>query len=68
MRRLLDGVAMAVPHCSTEPARPRHRRAMISTQVDRDALVHDLVHPLRAGLGLHVLLPGAARLLQEARY
>ena len=26
------------------------------------------LHPLRAGLGLHVLLPGAARLLQEARY
>ena len=36
--------------------------------MDSDALVHDLVHPLRAGLGLHVLLPGAARLLQEARY
>ena len=26
MRHLLDGVAMAVPHRSTEPARPRHRR------------------------------------------
>ena len=28
-RRLLDGVAMPVPHCSTEPARPRHRQEMI---------------------------------------
>ena len=27
-RRLLDGVAMSVPHRSTEPARPRHRRDM----------------------------------------
>ena len=27
-RRLLDGVAMAVPHRSTEPARPCHRREM----------------------------------------
>ena len=27
-RRLLDGVAMSVPHRSTEPARPRHRREM----------------------------------------
>ena len=27
-RRLLDGVAMPVPHCSTEPGRPRHRREM----------------------------------------
>jgi hypothetical protein len=27
-RRLLDGVAMPVPHRSTEPARPRHRREM----------------------------------------
>ena len=27
MRRLLDGVAMPVPHRSTEPGRPRHRRA-----------------------------------------
>ena len=26
-RRLLDGVAMPVPHRSTEPGRPRHRRA-----------------------------------------
>ena len=25
-RRLLDGVAMPVPHRSTEPGRPRHRR------------------------------------------
>ena len=25
---LLDGVAMSVPHRSTEPARPRHRRDM----------------------------------------
>ena len=25
---LLDGVAMPVPHRSTEPARPRHRREM----------------------------------------
>ena len=25
---LLDGVAMSVPHRSTEPARPRHRREM----------------------------------------
>ena len=58
---------------------PRHRRDacsmgwhpthwLMSAQVDRDALVHDILHPLRAGLGLHVLLPGAARLLQEARY
>ena len=28
MRRLLDGVAMPVPHRSTEPARQRHRREM----------------------------------------
>ena len=27
-RRLLDGVAMPVPHRSTEPGRPRHRREM----------------------------------------
>ena len=27
-RRLLDGVAMLVPHRSTEPARQRHRRKM----------------------------------------
>ena len=27
-RHLLDGVAMSVPHRSTEPARPRHRREM----------------------------------------
>ena len=27
-RRLLDGVAMSVPHRSTEPARPRRRREM----------------------------------------
>ena len=27
-RRLLDGVAMPVPHRSTEPARPRHHREM----------------------------------------
>ena len=27
-RRLLDGVAMLVPHRSTEPGRPRHRREM----------------------------------------
>jgi hypothetical protein len=27
-RRLLDGVAMPVPHRSTEPAPPRHRREM----------------------------------------
>ena len=27
-RRLLDGVAVSVPHRSTEPARPRHRREM----------------------------------------
>ena len=27
-RRLLDGVAMSVPHRSTEPGRPRHRREM----------------------------------------
>ena len=27
-RRLLDGVAMPVPRCSTEPGRPRHRREM----------------------------------------
>ena len=30
-RRLLDGVAMSVPHRSTEPARPRHRREMNAT-------------------------------------
>ena len=29
-RRLLDGVAVPVPHHSTEPARPRHRREMTS--------------------------------------
>ena len=29
-RRLLDGVAMPVPHRSTGPARPRHRREMTS--------------------------------------
>ena len=29
-RRLLDGVAMSVPHRSTEPARPHHRREMTS--------------------------------------
>ncbi len=29
-RHLLDGVAMSVPHRSTEPARPRHRREMTS--------------------------------------
>merc|ERR1712091_190119 len=38
-RRLLDGVAMPVPHRSTEPARPRHRvhptHWLISTQVLR---------------------------------
>ena len=28
MRRLLDGVAMPVPHRPTEPERPRHRREM----------------------------------------
>jgi hypothetical protein len=39
-RRLLDGVAVPLPHRSTEPARPRHRREMhpthwlISTQVN----------------------------------
>ena len=27
---LLDGVAMSVPHRSTEPARPRHSREMTS--------------------------------------
>ena len=27
-RRLLDSVAVVVPHRSTEPARPRHRREM----------------------------------------
>ena len=27
-RRLLDGVVVLVPHRSTEPARPRHRREM----------------------------------------
>ena len=27
-RRLLDGVAMPVPHRSTEPGRPRHRREL----------------------------------------
>ena len=27
-RRLLDGVAMPVPRCSTKPGRPRHRRGM----------------------------------------
>ena len=27
-RRLLDGVAVPVPHRSTEPGRPRHRREM----------------------------------------
>ena len=27
-RRLLDGVVMPVPHRSTEPGRPRHRREM----------------------------------------
>ena len=27
-RRLLDSVAVPVPHRSTEPARPRHRREM----------------------------------------
>jgi len=27
-RRLLDGVAVSVPHRSTEPARPRHCREM----------------------------------------
>ena len=27
-RRLLDGVALPVPHRSTEPARPRHHREM----------------------------------------
>ena len=38
-RRLLDGVAVSIPHRSTEPARPRHRREvhpthwLISTQV-----------------------------------
>ena len=42
-RRLLDGVAMSVPHRWTEPARPRHRRFdlctlqwLISTQVGDD--------------------------------
>ena len=30
-RCLLDGVAMPVPHHSTEPARPRHRREMYPT-------------------------------------
>jgi len=29
-RRLLDGVAVPVPHRSTDPARPRHRREMTS--------------------------------------
>ena len=29
-RRLLDGLAVSVPHRSTEPARPRHRREMTS--------------------------------------
>ena len=29
-RRLLDGVAMPVPHRSTEPGRPRHHREMTS--------------------------------------
>ena len=29
MRRLLDSVALPVPHRSTEPARPRHRREKI---------------------------------------
>ena len=29
-RRLLDGVAASIPHRSTEPARPRHRREMTS--------------------------------------
>ena len=39
MRRLLDGVAMRVPHRSTEPERPRHPRNehptrwLVSTQV-----------------------------------
>ena len=28
MRRLLDGVAVPVPHRSTEPGRPRHDREM----------------------------------------
>ena len=32
MRRQLDGVAMPVPHRSTEPARPRHRREMRCTR------------------------------------
>ena len=54
---LLDGASTAASSPSND-----------STQVDRDALVHDILHPLRAGLGLHVLLPGAARLLQEAWY
>ena len=31
-RHRLDGVAMSVPHRSTEPARPRYRREMSSTQ------------------------------------
>ena len=29
-RHLLDGVAVSVPHRSTEPARPRHRRVKLS--------------------------------------
>jgi len=27
-RRLIDGVVLPVPHRSTEPGRPRHRREM----------------------------------------
>ena len=32
-RRLRDGVAVPVPHCSTEPARPHSTHWLISTQV-----------------------------------
>ena len=34
-RVLLDGVAMPVPHRSTGPGRPRHRREMISEECTR---------------------------------
>ena len=44
-----------------------HHHPVRLCPVDRHALVHDQFYTFCAGLGLHVLLPGAARLLQEAR-
>ena len=44
MRRLLDGVAMPVPHRSTEPVHPTHW--LISTQVPTIVDVSMLLQPV----------------------